>query len=131
MSYTVKKLPNEPIVLAVVDPDYVATAEAEQFLQDILKTLDAQGELVYLVFDSSPASITLDDLLQGVRLATQQQQLFKHPKLCEGIMVTPSRLMKLVVQGLNNPIFGNLSIHQAESLEAALAYARTQASLQS
>src|SRR5690349_6654430 len=112
MSRSIEKLPNEPILLCTLNADYSAASEAEQFIKDIVATLDAQTEHVYFILDTSEATISLEDVLQGTRLTTQQYDLFKHKHIYESIIVASGRFMKLVVQGLNNPIFGSLNIRQ-------------------
>ena len=40
MSYTIEKLPNEPIILHTILPDHTFAAHGAQSLNDIFKTLD-------------------------------------------------------------------------------------------
>jgi hypothetical protein len=127
MSYSIEKLPNEPILLCVMNADYSTAAEAEHFIGGIMKALDNEHEHVYLIMDALAATVSFEDALYGTRLVTQQLQLFKHEKIQESIVVTSRRFLQLVVQGLNNPIFGNIQIQHFESSTEAVAYARNQA----
>jgi hypothetical protein len=127
MSYSVEKLPNEPVVLSVLYADHNVAIEGEQSLMDTLKVLDAQRNPVYLVLDILEMNFRLDDAIQAVSMATQQNQVFKHPRIIETVAVTNSRLMQLVAKGMKSATFGNLNIRVFDSRSAALAYARTQA----
>jgi hypothetical protein len=130
MSYTVEKLPNEPIVVCTFHADFKIGVEGDVSLNTNIALLDKQTERVYYIVDCTYATFNLDDAIQGANMTTRQKQLFKHPKIIESIFVTQSRLIKLVVQGLNNPMFGSIAVHVVDSLNAALAYARSQAAAQ-
>ncbi len=127
MSYTVEKLPNEPIILDILNADYNRATDANSHLEELLNLLEAQRTPVYLIFDISEVAFSLDDIMQGIKLATKQYQVFKHSNIRENIFVTDSRFMKLASDGMRNPIFGSLSIRTIETRDAALAYARAQA----
>ena len=127
MSYTVEKFPKEPIVLQVLHADYRYADEGTQSANAIFDILEAQNEPIYLIMDLRDAAFSMDDILQGSSAVMQQRQLLKHPNIIENIIVTESRFMKLVVQGFNSPVFGNVKFQVFDSRDAALAYARTQA----
>jgi hypothetical protein len=131
MSYTIEKLPNEPIILQVLNADYTFGAEASPSMLELMTLLDAQRERVYLIMDMSEVSLNLDDAIQAASMSTQQHKLLTHPNTIESILVSDSRLMKLMAKGLNTPIFGNIILRTFESRSAALAYACSQAAQQS
>jgi len=127
MSYTLEKLPNEPIILDILNADYNRAADAQPHLNDLFALLEVQPTPVFLIFDISEVTFSFDDILQGIKLATKQYQVFKHPKIQENIFVTSARFMKLASEGMHNPIFGGLSLRTIDTRAAALAYARAQA----
>jgi hypothetical protein len=127
MSYTIEKLPNEPIIVQVLNEDYTFGNEAAPSMAELTKLLDAQPEPVWLIMDMSAISLSLDDAIQAASMSTQQFKLLKHRNAQESILVSDSRLIKLMAQGMNAPIFGNITLKTFETRGAALAYARTQA----
>jgi hypothetical protein len=127
MSYTVEKFPNERIVLQVLHADYSYGSEGAESANAVFDILEAQNEPIYLIMDIREAAFSMEDILQGSSSVMQQRQLLKHPNIIENIIVTESRFMKLVVQGFNSPVFGNVNVRVFDSRDAAIAYARTQA----
>jgi hypothetical protein len=124
MSYTIQKLPDEPIVVAISHADF-SGAEGADMMDELYATLDAQTEHVYLVSDMSAVNLSVDDMLQGASLVTRgQKPVLLHPNITETIIVATSAFIRLATKGLASPIFGSQHIQVIENLDAALAYCR-------
>jgi hypothetical protein len=127
MSYSIEKLPNEPIIVQILNEDYTFGGEASPSMKELTQLLDAQPEPIWLIMDMSAVTLSLDDAIQAASMATEQHKLLKHRNTRESILVTDKRLIKLMAQGMNNPIFGNIVLKTFDLRSAALAYARSQA----
>lgn len=124
LSYTIEKLPDEPIVIQTIRSDDTVV-EAPDSIDTMSELLEAQGEPVFLIYDVSGATFTLDDILAGSNQASRSEKpILKHPKIREIIVVSASELIKLAAKGLSAPIFGHVAIRVFETLEGALAYCR-------
>ncbi len=105
LSYTIEKLPGEPIVVQTIRSDE-SVAEVPDSMGTMSELLEAQSEPVFLIYDVSNASFTLDDILAGSNQASRSEKpLLKHPKVRETIVVSTSELIKLAVKGLGTPVF--------------------------
>lgn len=124
MSYSVEKLPDERIVIAHANNLYSAADDGVPLMQNMIDVLDEQETPVYLIVDIAGLDMSLDELLQSSAAATRESQFFKHPKIIETIAVTDSSFLRLALQGLNTPAFGNVNISVCEQLEEALVAAR-------
>jgi hypothetical protein len=63
----------------------------------------------------------LDDMIIGAnRARSNQDSVFRHPKIKGIIFISDSKLVELSARGLNSPIFGNFSVTVVDSLEHAL-----------
>jgi hypothetical protein len=107
MTYTIEKLPNEPIILHTLLAEHSFSLHGEQSLTDVFNMLDAQAVPVYLIFDMVEANFNLDDVMRAANVAMKQIKLLSHPNLREAVVVTHSRLIKLAADGMKSATFGN------------------------
>ena len=128
MTNTIQKLPNEPIVVDSMSPDYDLAVELPQALPKLIETVEQLAEPVFWVVDISKVEeMDVEDLLIGTELLiTGEKALYHHPNIREVMYVTSSQMIRLAATGLSDDLFGNLKIHVFETLEAALQYARKQ-----
>jgi len=124
MSNTIEKLPNEPILVQTVDPEFSIKTQAGDMIERTLKFLDQQIEPVIYIIDMSQTSMDFEDIVMGASVATRQFALFKHPKVRETIAISSSSLASAAARGLNSPIFGYVKLKVVKTLDEALAYAR-------
>lgn len=128
MSYTLKKLPGEPIIIQKLHSDYSLAAEGEQSIADSIALLDAQPEQVYYIVDLTDAHLSVNDVIQGANLASRQTQVLKHPKIRANLFITTSPLVSFAAKGMNSPAFGGIKIEVYSSTDEALAAIRAQRS---
>jgi len=124
MEYNIKKLPDEPIVFVTLGADASLVSGVEEFAEALSAALDACPEQVYVISNMSEMKFSMSDVIQGANLAARQVQLFKHPKIIENVMFTPSKLLRMASQGFDTPIFGNIKLATFETREEAFAYVR-------
>jgi len=124
--YTVQKLVDEPIVVTSFYEDYRLAIHGQQANLDIAEALNTDAELRFCIFDTLAMSISFNDILQGTALAIQQYKLLKNPNAIEVVLITDKSFMKAAMEGLRNPLFGNIRIPVFNTVEAGLAYARSQ-----
>jgi hypothetical protein len=125
MSYTVKKLPGEPILISVMGEAYDigrdASASAQQLL-DLLETLDVP---VFLVADMREIRANFGDVVAGLGAATRgEAAVFRHPNIREVVVVTTSDLLGMAAKALGQLQYGGLRASVFETLDEALAYVR-------
>lgn len=124
MSFTIEKIPGEPIVILTVESKQVLT-ELAVFDEQLTAVLDAQNEQVFLIPDMSNISLSLDDLTVGANtIARGPGQRLHHPNVRENVMVTRDAMLKLAVIGLRTATFGSAHITVFDTREQALAYCR-------
>jgi hypothetical protein len=125
MSFTIEKLPGEPILLATGNADF-HSAEGPALNDGMYEALEALSENVYLISDMARISFTLDDVLEGSTVMTSrgQKPVWAHARVIENIFVTSSGFIKMAAKGLSAPIFGGLQIKVCETRDEALAHCR-------
>jgi len=126
MSYHMEKLPDEPIVIHVYNADYSFSAESDADISDIFALLDAQNSPVCMIYDLRAASITFNDVLYAMSSGVKQRQILKHPNIRETVLVTNKSFIKAAAEAMSNPVFGGDRIRVLDTVEAVLAYVRSQ-----
>lgn len=124
MSFTVDLLPDEPILLEIMNEDYQYLLEGEADADQATAVLDQLEYPVFYIVDMTKAHFSMDDVLTGASLLNRRAALFKHPNVREYVLVSQSRVIDLAARGLNAPIFGRLKLKVFQTQEEALAYAR-------
>lgn len=124
MTYTITKLPEEPIIVATGHADF-SISEAADMMEEAYRLLDAQTEPVYYVSDISSIHLSLDDVLQGSSLVTRgQKPVLLHPHILQNVFVASSSFLRMAAKGLSSPVFGGKPIYVCETLDDGLAYCR-------
>jgi hypothetical protein len=130
MSFSIEKVPGEPIVILTVVTKHVMT-EMEDFDDDVTALLDAQTEPVFMVLDVTGMAISLDDLTVGASTVSRRPgERLHHPNVRENLVVTHDGMMKLAVMGFRTATFGNAKIRSFDTPEQALDYCREQIATQ-
>ncbi len=129
--YTVEKLPDEPIILSILFPQYSVARDMPESDNVSRAILDATDHPLFIVADTTQISFTLEDvLLASSQGARGQTALWHHPMLREFVLVSTHQSIKLAARGLNSQIFGNLAVKVFDTLEEALAYCRKQTAVE-
>ena len=127
VSFTNEKLPDEPIIISVLSSSFSIGEDMAPIMAEVTALLEEANTPCYYVSDVRKIQIGLDDLLQGTSMASRgSQALLHHPLVKEFLLVTDSKVLEMAGKGLRHDVFGNVNIRVFQSMEAALAYARSQ-----
>ncbi len=127
MNYKVEALPGEPIIVTTLSAQSRIMEDMASSGAEVRALLDQAREPSFFIMDMSEMSVNLDDVILGAnRGARGEYPLSQHPNLREMLFVSRSSMIKLAIQGLNTVTFGNLNVRVFDSLDDALAYARSQ-----
>ena len=128
MSFTIERLPDEPIILFRVGEGYRITTDLDPAIAEIMQMLDALDERVYLVLDESlEPTPTMEELLIATQVLTRgENPLFHHPNIRVLLVITTDEVLRLSYQGAASEMFGQLHAEIFDTLDEALAYARAQ-----
>jgi hypothetical protein len=126
-SFTIEVLPDEPIVLVTLYADFIIETDQEQTVVAVRAVLDSLDEPYFYLNDiQALAPVELDDVLVAAALVTQgDYTIYHHPNIHESILISPNRLVKFTAQGMNTEPFGFVTIRIFDTLDEALAYARS------
>lgn len=125
MAYSIQKYDDIPAVLYAFDATFSMKDHAETATAEIMAALDALDTPHYLIMELTYLKIGLEDLMVGVRMATQQANILKHANVIQTITVTTNPMLSFSTKGMNTPIFGNIEIELVKTLDAALDYVRS------
>ncbi|HEX3050717.1 MAG TPA: hypothetical protein VHP83_08685 [Aggregatilineaceae bacterium] len=124
---TIKKLPNEPIIVLTPVWDLDAQPENPLLPNELLAFLNKLSEPVFQIADLSDAELNMDDLMIGATVMGRgETSPFHHPNLRQTVVVTRSAAVRATAMGMGYDVYGNLYIPVYENFEDALAYVRSQ-----
>jgi hypothetical protein len=127
MSYSFELLPDEPILIATMYDSFSIKHDAEAHLSELASILDGLDQRVCYISDIRALKINVfQDFLAAVSKAFRgNEAVIKHPNITTTIIVSTAELIKLSAKGLNTEVFGHLSLPVFDTLDEALAYARS------
>lgn len=124
--YAIEQQPDEPIVFARLSETFSISADMENFNGDIKAVLDSLEETIYYIVDVCDVRVSLQDAILGANTAARGTGAYMHhPNIMGVVVVTQSKLLGLASKGLSSDVFGNVPVSVSETMEDALAYART------
>jgi hypothetical protein len=110
------------VVIATCNKDFQLSQEITLLIASIIDLVETQSAEVDLIVDMRNASIGLDDVIMAANHGRKSERsVFRHPQIKRVVYVSTSRLVELGAKGLNNPVFGNLTVRVAGSVEDGLA----------
>lgn len=126
MSFTVVKYPNEPILVQTFNPDYDMHVELPLSNKASSEALDNSPEAGVYLIDVFNFQISFEEIVKGANVVARgERPLWHHPKLKQVILVTSDGLLRMAAEGMSAKVFGGLEVPVFETLEEALAYARS------
>lgn len=126
MSYTVKTLHDDSVVLFTAHQDFNRTSEMEQVIHEIIAILDDLDEPVYHVLDWKEGSLNMDDMAEGASATTRRENpVFHHPMVKAVIFVTDNPAIKMVADNMRSETFGNVKTKVFDTLDEAMTYVRS------
>ena len=126
-TYTVQKLPDEPIVIFANGADFQIKTELIPAIIEIKSLLDCQSTPVYLVNDltDAPAPSPNEIMNAATHLAIGADALYQHPKIKCIIAITPFDVIRMAYGEMLRSLIHNRDIQIFRTLAEGLAYART------
>ncbi|HEC22199.1 MAG TPA: hypothetical protein ENI95_04710 [Chloroflexi bacterium] len=124
MSFTVQRLPNEPILI-VTRFDATPSDLLQIFQQSLELSEDIEGT-VYRIHDISRVDLDFGTMVAGMANASEKRKGSMRDPRFQDILVGGHELIRLASAAFQQEQYGNLTIPFFESLEEALDYARKQ-----
>jgi hypothetical protein len=125
MSYTLEKLPGEPILLNVLSETYDIGRDASASTEQLLDLLDTMDTPTFLIVDVRKLRLSFGDMVGGLGFLTRgEAATFRHPNIREVVAVTTSDLLGMGAKALEQMQYGGLRSSVFETLDEALAYVR-------
>ncbi len=126
-SYTLEKLPGEPIILGITNGTWEAEVDIPMWAEELYRILDSLDGLAFYIGDLRRGRPwTLDEAIRTASaVARGNKPVFHHPNVKEALIVTKDTLVNLGAKGLQSDIFGNVRIKVFGTIEAAFEYARS------
>lgn len=126
-TYRIEKLQGEPIVVTRLGADYSMATHTEEINPRIMQLMDDSPEGLFLIFDVTEASFSLDDVIAGASQSTRSTKpLLRHPNMRQMVVISRSSLVRLAAKGLSAPIFGKVNVKVCDTLDEALAHCRAE-----
>jgi hypothetical protein len=121
-TFTIEKLPDEPIIVVWLSEDWNEESGSSRVVQQLRELLDSSEEKVFYIGDVRNLRYTISELIQSAQVISK---LLKHPNIIESMMVVEGNpLIKLATEGLKTDVFGNVPVSVYETVDEALTCAR-------
>lgn len=124
MSFSLKKVPDQPLVLFVANEGYSITGELMESIQAAERIISAQREPVYYVQDLRAVVVeNMDEFIMGSNLLSRgDSPLYHHPKIKKVICITTDDLLIAAFEGMGSALFGGTEIVVFDTLDEALDF---------
>ena len=120
-----KKLPDEPIVIVTLPTDYNLSVELPKVMPVYMNFLNSATTPVFWIVDARNSPLSGEEIVRGAELVARgEHPLYHHPNIRKVIYVTSNKIMKMAVAGMENEVFGGLTIKVFDDLDEALKFAR-------
>lgn len=127
MSFNIRKLYEEPIILGTALQSFDLTIDVYPCLYAVCTQLEAVEEPVYLIGDVRNLKPSFGDILNGFAMASQGNvAILQHPNLLELVIVSPSNLLNSSLHNVQIAHYGLAKVSVQSTLEASLTYVRAQ-----
>ena len=126
MSYSIRLLPDAPIILVTHTMSDEYLAEQERAIPEIIALAQAQPEPVFLVIDLRDITLNLGQRIEAASMGVRgPNPLLHQPMIRETVFVSGDRMTRQGVGGLaGGALFGRPRVRQVETREEALVYCR-------
>jgi hypothetical protein len=126
-TFTVEKLPEDPILLATMTAEYSVSRD-QQASDDAARALLAElVEPMYLVVDITKVKLSIDDITLGSNRAAREghNPLWHDPRIKQIVFVSTNKAVHLAAKGVNTLPFGFSNVKVFNTLDEALAHCRS------
>jgi hypothetical protein len=101
MSYDIKEIPGESIVLVTLSESFDPAYDAVDSIEKITSILDAQPAPVFYAIDIRSLHVNFGDMVSMMGLATKGATGFlKHPNIREVVIISSSDMLTLGAKAL-------------------------------
>lgn len=125
MSFTVEEYADDHIIVLTLNEDYDLVREipfSNQAVKDILSARDTRFTLITVIFQK----LSIEEITHGANTVGRgRDSLWHHPRIRRVILVSDDAAIIHAAAGMASTAFGNLNVVVCESVDAALALART------
>ena len=120
-NYSTERLPDEPIIVHTILPDYRMGKDARPAIQEMAEIANEIDEKpVYIIIVTHSISLNFSDLVQGLAMATRgETAIFTDPNVCLRL-VGSGRLVELGVRAFEQRQYGGLDVRLYPTLGDAL-----------
>ncbi len=120
-------LPGEPVIILAFYKNYDMRTELSAAIDEGTRLLDAaDGPVFYITDMTEELPFNIQDLISVTSSITRTgNAILHHPNMGEYLLVTRNPAMKVAMKGLNSPAFGNVPARAFDTVDEALAYARS------
>jgi hypothetical protein len=127
MPVIVEKLPDEPIMIVIMQNPIDIKSDIVYMAQTIKTILDSQTEPIWYVGRVEDLSLSFGDLVQALALSTRGEMAFmQHPMIRELIIVPEGRFVRIAASALSQAQYGSLKARLCNDWEEALRMARAE-----
>lgn len=125
-TYSVQILPDAPVILSTAFDTWRVSTDMTPFIEDFLEQIQQIDYPVYYIADLSEWRPNFNDVVMAANQAARSANaMLHHPMVREFLVVTDMRLVDLAARGLNAEVFGSVPVKVFQTVDEALAYART------
>ncbi len=126
MSFTIRKIYEEPIILGTALGSFDLTIDIYPCLYAACTQLEAVEAPCYLIGDIRTLKLSLGDIFNGFAIASQGNvAVLQHPNLIELVIISESSLLTTSLPQIRNPNGKLARVSVQPTLEAGLAYVRS------
>jgi hypothetical protein len=126
MPFTLDQLTELPVIV-LTPSESGMFQESHEMTTHVVSVFNTLSEPAFLIVDMRHIRLSLDDVTKKANQAARERpDVLNHPNMRELLVVSQDNLIKLAIQGMSSPIFGNLRFKAFDTPEMALDYCREQ-----
>jgi hypothetical protein len=124
---TIEMLPDEPVLLITYNNTFSFKEEGKSVLESVIAAFDNASQPVFYIVDmrEEPAFDFQEFLALTSQITRGQNALLHHRNMKENLIITQNNFFKVAARGLSADVFGGVKARIFDTLEDALAYARS------
>lgn len=129
MGYSISSQDEGHILVVTIDEDYDMVNDIISLSLDTVARLDEGPDGAIVIIDARAVQVKdLNSLLQSAQNMSRPEVKAsrEHPKALQSYSVINSKIISLALKGLNSATFGYIQTTMFDSVEAAVAQARTE-----
>lgn len=125
MLVSVTKYPDDPIVVVTYRAPFAPREDITQAQEQIASILGESQAVLFRIDDLSDVDMTWNQFVEGIYVGTREVPGSMVDSRIRGILVGNGEMVKLASESMKQEQYGATNTPVFTSLEAALAYARS------